>query len=478
MSLKKGAILSYAGTYISIGLGLISSIILARTLSPEEIGIASIAFAIVAISNHFRDLGIQNFVQTNRQFDSSIYSNCISIGLATGTAICICTFAGTFLARKLNFDERVLKCINILMLNSLLIPPQAVIFSALIRDGAQGKILFATIISALANLILSWKLSQNGYAYSSGPFASVLSSLAGLIFLVCVRDRRLHFHPTLKNAKLILSVSLHSFILGITKTITDRAPELSIAAFLNNYQAVAYLEKAATATELGRRLVFDSLTQLFFPVLRKALADSESTKLLGSSYLSLAFIFGFPVSLWLFFCGEHLVVVLFGQKWIDVSKIINTLSFCVPSAFYISALSQIAFLRGDHSILTRNVIPLRIGEIILIAITAWHSFELIPLTIVVAELFIAVYISFVFRTNLHVTLVIKNFLKGTLLAVILSRIFMHISILISESFTSPILRLLVLSAFIGCIYLVVLGIFFYDSLRICLAGSAPKPSKN
>lgn len=382
---KIGPILSYSATYISIGASLTSSIVLARILTPEEIGVSSVSFALIALANLFRDLGLANFIHTARDLSNAAFRSCLGVSMIIGATLAGLIGIASLLLASFSSDPRIAKATLALSLNFLLIPPQAIVFALLVRGGKHLSVFLGITSAAILNLFFSWWFASNGFSYLSAPFSSITSSFIGVFIVYYLRDRNYEIRPLLSHAREVTSISIHPFIGGVSKTGTERTPELSMAYFNSGLDNVAYYEKAASATELGRRLIFDSIAQIFIPILRKSGENDIEFRRAAADYLSLASILGLPVTIGLLIGAEPLIIILFGEQWLHTVPTLRILALSIPAVFITATISQLAFFRGHHVELSRLLIPIRIIEIVAICVATKHGASWIAPTVVLSE---------------------------------------------------------------------------------------------
>src|SRR5690554_7288791 len=97
MSSVRVAILhSSTGRYITMIIGLISSMVIARLLTPAEIGTFGIASSIVMIMAEFRILGANTYVVREKEITSekirSAYGLTILISWGLGLLVALCAY--------------------------------------------------------------------------------------------------------------------------------------------------------------------------------------------------------------------------------------------------------------------------------------------------------------------------------------------------------------------------------------------------
>ena len=393
----RDSVISYATTYISVAILFATSMLLARILTPEEVGVSSVSYAVIALANIFRDLGIANYIHTSKDLTKTTFQTCLGVSIAFGVFLFVLTITFANLATQLNYDKRVAQCLMILSINFLLIPPQATISAIFVRHGQQIKILISVVSAGIIYLISSWTLATAGASYLTTPIASVISSLLGVLIIHSIRHKEYPITPRLLNLRQVITISFHPFLNGLAKTGSERAPELSIAWNVVGYSQVAYYEKGATAVEFARRLTFDSVNQLFVPRFRKAISNTESLKSLCSEYISLAFTLGTPVTVMLWLCAPELISLLFGTNWVASANVLKILCIAIPALFAVYATGQSAYFLDLHSKFTNSILILRAIEIIFIVLIGYYKTEYVPWAVVTSEYSIAIFLIARFR---------------------------------------------------------------------------------
>ena len=87
MSVRRSVTIFFSAKYVELLLGLISSLILARLLSPEEFGIYSIAASVVIIGYLFRNFGVGQYIVQVEKLNDGILRSAFTATLAISWAI-------------------------------------------------------------------------------------------------------------------------------------------------------------------------------------------------------------------------------------------------------------------------------------------------------------------------------------------------------------------------------------------------------
>lgn len=133
-SVRRALVLSISERYLLIALSLASNILLARLLTPEEIGLYSVSIALIGIAQVLREFGIGNYLIQVKTLTDDHIRTAFGFSLVIGASLfviiyLIAPFAGSFYN-----DERVVDTIRISALNFLVLPFCSISLSLLRRE--------------------------------------------------------------------------------------------------------------------------------------------------------------------------------------------------------------------------------------------------------------------------------------------------------------------------------------------------------
>ena len=91
-SVRRSLAITFIERHLLIALSLGSNILLARLLTPEEIGLYSVNLAFIGIAHMLRDFGISNYLVQARELRSTDVRTCFGISLLLGGALFLLLF--------------------------------------------------------------------------------------------------------------------------------------------------------------------------------------------------------------------------------------------------------------------------------------------------------------------------------------------------------------------------------------------------
>ena len=140
MSLRRAVVYAYLDRYASYFVMFVSSVVTARLLTPEEIGVFSVTMVLVGFLGPFRDLGASQYVIQTRDLSPGALRAvwAVQIGMAVLLALLLLAARGPVAAfyRAPQIETIML----LLAVSSMLLPPSAMVSAWLSREMAFGRL--------------------------------------------------------------------------------------------------------------------------------------------------------------------------------------------------------------------------------------------------------------------------------------------------------------------------------------------------
>jgi PST family polysaccharide transporter len=389
----KNVLMMYGEKYFAVFSSLAASMFLARILTPEEIGLQSIAVSFVMFLQYFRDFGISSYLHNASDLDQTKYSECLGVAWLLGSLLFIFLILTSFFSAELFGDSRIGLILLLLSANFIFYPIQTTIFAVFMRRSKIQKMFYySMLISAFAG-ISSVLLALLGFSYYSSAISSVFTGLIGLALCYLIREKDFKNIPSFSNLRAAFGFGFWPFLGNLFRFIGERAPEFMIARN-SGFSNSAFYEKGHTGSDFARRMTLDP----FYPIFVGALNGTDS-RLMGkreasSLYLSLGVLIGVPCALFVFLNAEEFINILFGYNWVNAIPVLQALAWMVPLVFLSSAVTQIAY--GNTDFKRVNVISV-FSRIVLCGLIFWFraAETLVLARIVVVSEIVIVFLLFI-----------------------------------------------------------------------------------
>lgn len=312
-SIAIGAVWLLMMKFASRVLGIVSTVILARLLQPEDFGLVAIAMSFFAMIAAFAKFGFDTALIQNQSADASHYNTAWTLNLVvTFTAGALLCIAAPSIS-EIYDDQRLLPVVLCTALLFLITGTQNIgvvdfrkhlrfdkefVFSTTPRFiGFAVTIPLAFLWGdywALVVGMITIRLSTTVLSYVMHPFRPRFSL------------RR--WHELFHFSKWLLAIHLVDFV-------NTRAPEL-IVGKLHSVTAAGFI---SIAKELPMAAVVDvvaTINRAAFPGYSKISDNAADLKALYEKVMGAIAIYVLPASIGLAFCADPIVPVFLGDKWI------------------------------------------------------------------------------------------------------------------------------------------------------------------
>lgn len=393
-SIRRSLVTSFGERYTSLVIQVAATVVLARLLTPEDIGTFSIAAAGVGIAHALRDFGAAGYLLQEKQLTKAKLRTVFGVMLITAwTMAAILAAIGPLLADI--YDEPALRSIMlVLAFNFTLIPLGGGIvlpllrremnFSALYRIGVAGILAHATTSIGLAAL---------GFGAVSLAWASVAGVVVSGLVARWHMPGHLLFLPSLQGWRSVLSFGTFSTAAGLIAELANSAPNLVIGHNLGMASLGLYSRANGLVT-----LFNESVMKAINPVGVSMIAayhrqgvDLKPALLRVVSYVT---ALAWPFFAVLAISAYPVVSVLLGDQWLGAVPIVRIL--CLAGALMALGNMNWAVFQGTGAV-RRNLVVQSLRTPIEIACLALGSLFGLEAVAVAAIVCAGVYILISYR---------------------------------------------------------------------------------
>lgn len=313
-SVRSALLFSISGKYLIKVISLISTIVVARLLSPSEIGTFAIASALVMLIAEFRMFGANTYLVREETIDTakvrSSYGLTILISWGLGFTIFILS---PYLAGFFSIGD--LKIIFWLLSISFLFAPYISIPNALLtRDYKFKQIMIIKLVGSIVQIISVIAFIMMGLSYFSLALSQTASTIIkSLLSLYYTRDTNIYI-PSFKNLKPIASLGIYTTIGNSLRKTQTSLPDIIIGRLGSTVQ-VGIFSRGLGFIDF----VSDAILSGISPVALPYLAKSKSTPSeFSRSYClatSLITFLLWPILIVCSVASYPAIVFMFGAQW-------------------------------------------------------------------------------------------------------------------------------------------------------------------
>ncbi|MDB2373827.1 lipopolysaccharide biosynthesis protein [Psychrosphaera haliotis] len=331
--LAKSALLMLITRLIINTLGIISSLVLVRILSPQDFGIAAIAMSLYSLVSLFGDFGLNTALIQKSKLEKSDYDTGFTINLIFGVIassffiIMAATIADFFADPRL---ELVIYAISSLFIISSFKNIKVVDFQIEMNFHLELKLqVIPKLISFFGTLLMAYLLES----YWALIFGSLLITLLNVVFSYVM----LPYMPSLslKGFKALFNFSKWIMLNNLFYYLNNKSIDLIVGKFISTSAAGIYSISKEMAT-LPATEIAAPINKAAYPAYAKQKKNFDALRELFYQTTSMITIIALPASLGLMITAEYFVPAVLGEKWMSAIPVIQLLSIFA----FISSISS------------------------------------------------------------------------------------------------------------------------------------------
>jgi len=328
--LRKSLLISFLNKYSILVITIISSMIIARLLSPKEIGVFSVGAALIGIAHTVRDFGVSNYLIQEKQINNEKIRSAFTLTLMMAWSIAsLLLLSKGFIAEFYNQGE--LKIIIMILAGNFFILPFNSVSIALLKREMQFSTLYKiTTISALIQAITVISLALLGFSFYSLAWGGLANVLVTLLITQSTKPGFLYFSLSLNEIKPILNFGANLSLSSLAFEAGNFAPDLIIGKLLG-FTSVGVFSRAQGFVSIIEQTITDAIRPILLPYFSKENRNGREIKTpflkLANYYLAVTL----PLLGLIAILAYPMIRLLYGYQWDSAVPITQML--CIGIAF-------------------------------------------------------------------------------------------------------------------------------------------------
>ena len=355
--------------------------VLARLISPTEIGIYSVAAAFVAIAHMLRDFGIGNYLVQEKNLTQDRIRAAITIMMMTAWGLAILLALSSDLIASFYAEEQLQPIVLVLSLNFVLLPFTAPVLSLLRRDMNFSALLMIELISTFVRTIVAIVLAWQGFGAMSLAWAAVANICVILFLTLFYRPSWSHWFPSFKEIRQVGLFGFKASSAAIVSELGTSAYDLILGRILG-FTALGLFSRAMGVMYLFDRDIMGAIRNVVFPTM--ALKNREGTDQVEFYCRALTYITGvaWPFYSFLIVMAFPVMRILFGDQWDGAVPLVQTLAIAGIIGATCSLSGSLIYALGDIDKILYIEIIVQVTRITLLIAAAFHSLEAVAWSVV------------------------------------------------------------------------------------------------
>lgn len=328
----KGAFFTGVSKYSVQLINLLVTAILARLLPPADFGIVALTVVIISFFDILANAGMGPAIIQNKHIGHRDIIQIFRFSIVLALIFSILFILSIHPISSFYGEHRLINVLYLisiqLFFNTLNVVPTAL----LLKNKKFKYIAKITSLSAFFCGLISIIFAYVGIGIYSLLITPICNSIISFlmfsretVFRYNINAHKWDFEPVKK----ILTFSIFQFSFNIVNYLSRNLDKILLGRYIGMV-LLGYYEKSYRLMTLP----ISTLTSVFSPTLQPVLSDYQDNKaIIRNVYNRLCeylFLLGCLIAPFMFFCAYEIIIIIFGENWIEAVPIFQVLSISIP----------------------------------------------------------------------------------------------------------------------------------------------------
>jgi O-antigen/teichoic acid export membrane protein len=289
-SVRKSLGISALDSYLTIVLQIASTVILARILTPEQIGIFAVAAVFAALASNFRDFGVAEYLIQEKELTPDTIRAALTVNIAVSWLMALLLFCAAPWAAEFYRTEGVKEVMRLQAINFLLIPFGAVTMAWFRREMNFKPILLTRVVGNSVSFVV-------------------------VVAMAC-RPAGFPRWPGTRGVAKVLHFGKYATGIYFFGQLGKGAPEMIIGR-AQDMASVGMFSRAQALVEIFNQLVVRAVMPVHLPFFANAVRETGSPKPGLLQAMALLTAVGWPFLAFMGIAAFAAVRLMYGTQWLD-----------------------------------------------------------------------------------------------------------------------------------------------------------------
>lgn len=344
-SVKSAFTIAVGERGVLIAINLISYVIIARLVGPEDVGVFSVASAFVAMLAIFRDFGTGYYIATTKDLTQEKLNTAFTFSWLIGFLVFLIIQLIALPIGNVFDEERVSGLLRLLALNSIVLPITGCLMTAMRRQFLYGRVFWVnfagTLAGAITTILLGY-LGYGAYALAIGVTANYIISAIGAYFM---KPADVKLGIGLGDWRNVFSFGGKNSLIGIVQQSSNSLIELAIGKYLG-FSEAGLLSRALGVVNLFNRDFSEAIRSVAIHSFSKTTREGGDVESSHRTYFANYTCFGCFYFCFVFFFAEESIFLLSGKSWLEAANYLRYFAIMGMGGVLIQFLPLKAMAQG------------------------------------------------------------------------------------------------------------------------------------
>lgn len=363
---------SYLNKYLTLVINFVTTIILARLLTPADIGIYSVAAVFIGLGHLLREFGINQYIIQEKDLTPDRIRAAFTLNLLFGWSVALILYFARAPIGNFYESEPVREVIGLLCINFLLVPVGAITFAYIRREMRFHHAMIIQVASALAAAVVALIAALAGEAYRSLVWSAIAGTLTSVVFTLIYRPPGVLLLPGFREIPHVFAFCRYSGSSALITHAGYTAPDWILGKVLD-MSAVGIYSRALGTVSIFSKAFTEGLWGVVLPHFSKQHREGKIDKDQYLFLVACVTAIAWPFFSTLAVLSESLIRILFGETWLESVPVLRILCLHAFLTYTTALVDQVLISSGQIRTSFRIMFTIQILTIIAVLIFAVHG---------------------------------------------------------------------------------------------------------
>lgn len=304
-------------------------IILARILTPVEIGIFSMTSVVVNFSHVFRDFGVSAYIRRAKILTPEIIRSATGVLVTSSWVIATLLFFASGYVADFFKQPGVGQVMRVLAIGFYFIPLGAIPQAVLARELNAEKSALVALISVPVYVSTSLILAYNGFSYMSMAWANLANIIATGLAFTALRPKGMPWLPSLRGWRDVAHFGMGAMLSSTIRALDNAVPDIVLGK-ISGPRNVGLFSRSNSVVNIFNTIAGPTINYMALPYL--AQTHHEGRDLAAEVARAIALLTGLIWSALAIIASlaPDIIALLYGPAWAECAPIVPML--CIACA--------------------------------------------------------------------------------------------------------------------------------------------------
>jgi O-antigen/teichoic acid export membrane protein len=388
VQLRRSLLITFFSTNAMTAVQFGVTIVLARLLTPAEVGIFSLTAVVIGLAAVFRDFGVSNYLQREADLTPAKTAAALGLLLTTSWSLAACLYLARWSIAAWFKQPGIADVMQVLTISFMLLPFASFFYALLSRDLNAGKQAIVNAVGTAAYAATCLALAMRGHSYMSLAWANVANIAATIVVYLCLRTEEMALRPSLRGWRAPATFGAGAILGNLINHLYVALPELVLGK-LSGAASVGLYSRANGLVGIFQQVAGPTVNYNALPFIAASYHARVPLGPILSKATSYLTGFALPAFAVTAVFAHDIILLLYGAQWLQAAPLVAILcaSLALKIGYSLCTPSLTAIGRPYLSAIAPGAAML--ARLVLILLSGARSLESLALALLVADLLTA-----------------------------------------------------------------------------------------